>query len=65
VQGHLRNNPLQVKIETTCGHCGEKMELFVDSDLSYRVECGGPNPLVFEPDIDWSKFEDPNIIDGY
>jgi hypothetical protein len=36
-----------------------------DSDLNSRVERGGPNSLVFEPEIDWNEFKDPNIIDGY
>jgi hypothetical protein len=54
-----------VEIKTSCAHCGEAIELVVDSELTYRVEKGGPSPLVFEPEIDWSKFKDPTIIDGY
>ena len=65
MQGHLRKSPLVVEINTTCAHCGEAMELVVDSELNYRIEKGGPSPLVFEPDIDWSEFKDPTIIDGY
>jgi hypothetical protein len=37
----------------------------VDRDLNHRIVEGGPAPLVFEPEIDWSRFRDPNIIDGY
>ena len=65
MQGHLRKSPLEVKINTTCAHCGEAMELIVDSELNYRIPNGGPSPLVFEPEIDWSEFKDPTIIDGY
>lgn len=65
MQGHLRKSPLEVEITTTCAHCGEAIELIVDSGLNYRIEKGGPSPLVFEPEIDWSEFKDPNIIDGY
>jgi hypothetical protein len=65
VQGHLRNSRLEVEIKSTCAHCGEVIELVVDSELNYRIEKGGPSPLVFEPEIDWSTFKDPNIIDGY
>ena len=65
MQGHLRKSPLVVEIKTTCAHCGEAMALVVDSELDYRIEQGGPSPLVFEPDIDWSEFKDPTIIDGY
>jgi hypothetical protein len=54
-----------VEIKTTCAHCGETMELVVDSELNYRIEKGGPSPLVFEPTVDWSAFKDPTIIDGY
>jgi hypothetical protein len=41
------------------------MEIVVDSELNYRIVKGGPKPLVFEPEIDWSEFKDPTIIDGY
>ena len=65
MQGHLRKSPIEVTITSTCAHCGEAIELEVDSGLDYRVLKGGPQPLVFEPEIDWSTFKDPNIIDGY
>ena len=65
MQGHLRKSRLEVEIKTTCAHSGEAMELVVDSELNYRIEKGGPNPLVFVPDIDWNEFKDPTIIDGY
>jgi hypothetical protein len=65
VQGHLRKSYLEVEIKTTCAHCGEAIELVVDSELNYRIEKGGSSPLVFEPEVDWSEFKDPTIIDGY
>ena len=65
VQGHLRKSFLEVKIGTSCAHCGRPMEIVVDSDLNYRIVEGGRTPLVFEPAVDWSRFKDPNIIDGY
>jgi len=65
VQGRLTGNALEVEIVTSCAHCGRGMEIVVDSDLDYRVVEGGEAPLVFEPDVDWSQFRDPNIIDGY
>jgi len=65
VQGHLRKSPLEVEIKSTCAHCGEAIELVVDSELNYRIDRGGPDALIFEPEIDWSRFKDPNIIDGY
>jgi hypothetical protein len=65
VQGHLRNSPLEVEIRTSCAHSGERLVIAVDSDLNHRIVQGGPAPLVFEPDVDWQRFKDPNIIDGY
>ncbi|UCF79076.1 MAG: hypothetical protein JSW03_02135 [Candidatus Eiseniibacteriota bacterium] len=65
VQGHLRNSFLEVEIGTSCAHCDSRMEIVVGSNLNYRIVEGGPTPLVFEPDVDWSQFRDPNIIDGY
>jgi 5-methylcytosine-specific restriction endonuclease McrA len=65
VQGLLRKSSLEVEIKSTCAHCGEPIELVVDSELNHRVARGGPNPLVFEPDINWAEFKDPTIIDGY
>jgi hypothetical protein len=62
---HSWHGPLEVEITTACARCDEAIELVVDSDLNYRIEKGGSNPLVFESDIDWSEFEDPTIIDGY
>jgi hypothetical protein len=61
----VRKSPVVVDITTTCAHCGESMELVVDSELNHRIEKGGSSPLVFEPEIDWSRFKDPTIIDGY
>jgi hypothetical protein len=37
----------------------------VDAELNYRINAGGQDPLVFEPEIDWSEFNEPSIIDGY
>ena len=65
VQGRLRDRDLEVEIRTVCAHFGDPMVLAVDSELRHRVERGGPNPLVFEPTVDWSTFSEPTIIDGY
>ena len=65
VQGQLRKSFLDVAIRTTCAHCGEAMEIVVDSELSHQIVRGGESPLVFEPKINWSEFKDPTIIDGY
>jgi hypothetical protein len=41
------------------------MRFGIDSELSWRILEGGSSPLVFEPEVDWATFSDPNIIDGY
>ena len=41
------------------------MEIALDSELHFQVRDGGPEPLVFEPEIDWRAFRAPNIIDAY
>jgi len=41
------------------------MEFTIDSELNYQIVKGGSIPLIFEPDVDWSEFKDPTIIDGY
>jgi hypothetical protein len=39
--------------------------MVVDQDLRWKVESSGARPLLFEPDVDWSRFRGPNIIDVY
>ena len=65
VQGRLFGEELSVEIRTECGCCGKSMHLTVTSDLRYEVHDAGAEPLVFEPELDWSCFTDPNIIHGY
>jgi hypothetical protein len=65
VQGRLHDRFLEVEIQTTCAHCGELMVIVVDSELDHRIERGGQMSLVFEPEVDWSTFSEPTIIDGY
>ena len=54
-----------MEIDSSCAHCGEPIRLEVTSKLSHRVIEGGPLPLVFEPDVDWSTFSEPSIINAY
>jgi hypothetical protein len=41
------------------------MRLVVGSDLRHQISGGSTRPLVFEPEIDWSKFAEPNITHAY
>jgi hypothetical protein len=65
VQGRLRKEHLSVAIRTECAHCARPMHIVVDSELEYRVDDEGAEPLVFEPHVDWEAFAEPNIIHAY
>jgi len=41
------------------------MRLTVDSEMQVQVELAGSNPMFFEPQIDWPRFQEPNIIHAY
>ncbi len=41
------------------------MRFTVGSDLKSQVAAGSPEPLLFEPEIDWATFTEPNIIHAY
>jgi hypothetical protein len=65
VQGRLRKRQLSIEILTACAHCERRMRLVVGSNLSNRTVAGGAKPLIFEPEVDWSNFTEPNIIHSY
>ncbi len=65
VEGRLRERRLSVEIDTACAHCGRSMRIGVASDLTYRVIAGNEQPLLFEPEVDWRTFSEPNIIHAY
>ena len=41
------------------------MSISVDSELRYRVHDENAEPLIFEPQVDWATFSEPNIIHAY
>jgi hypothetical protein len=41
------------------------MRLTVGSDLKHQVVAGSNRPLIFEPQVDWSTFAEPNITRAY
>jgi len=65
VQGNLRRTELTVEISSRCANSEKLIRLAVDDELNYRILDGSPALLVFEPDVDWDTFTDPNILDGY
>jgi hypothetical protein len=65
VQGRLRHEELSVRISTECAHCQQPLHIEVDSGMGYDVQEASAEPLVFEPQVDWATFEEPNIIHAY
>lgn len=59
------NRKLAARIETSCAHCGRKLDLEVENDLNWSVRQRDASPLLFEPKIDWSRFRAANIIHDY
>jgi len=41
------------------------MRFTVGSDLNYRIADRAAKPLLFEPEINWATFAQPNIIQEY
>jgi len=65
VQGRLRKKRLSIEIETECGHCARPMRVTFGSDLKHQIIAGSAGLLVFEPEIDWATFTEPNITHAY
>jgi alkylmercury lyase-like protein len=65
VQGRLINKPLSVSIKTECAHCSRPIDFTLDQDLHYQLTDPSAVPLVFEPQVDWPNFKEPNIIHAY
>ena len=54
-----------MSVETECAHCSQPMHLEIDSDLSYSISEEGADPLVFVPEVDLYKLEEPSIIGSF
>jgi hypothetical protein len=65
VQGHLRNEPVSIEVETECVHCSQRMTLHVDSKMKVAVDPAEANPLVFTPDVETWDTEAPSIVDDF
>jgi hypothetical protein len=65
VQGKLRNQYLNVQIETECAHCSRSMEIWVDSDLNYKTNDERCKPIIFVPDVDLLNLKEDSIIDSF
>jgi hypothetical protein len=65
VQGQLRNERLGFEITTECGHCQIPIHINIDSELNYRVQDQGAEPMIYMPMVDFDKLDDPSIIDAF
>jgi hypothetical protein len=65
VQGQLRREKLSFLIETECAHCRKPIHIEMDSDLNYKVLEPDADPLIFVPNMDFSRLKVPSIIDGF
>ena len=65
MQGRLRNEPLTIIVSTACAQSGQPIRITIDSDLRYQVDEEACDPLVFEPEMDWQGFAEPNIVNAY
>jgi hypothetical protein len=52
-------------IRTRCARTGRKLTLLVSVDGDVEVRERGAFPLLFEPEIDWERFQEPHILDDF
>ena len=65
MQGHLRGEPVTIRVDTECVHCAEPLTLEIDSDMNVQVEQVGADPMVFIPDVQVFDVKAPSIIDDF
>jgi hypothetical protein len=65
VQGRLRGERLQVRIDSECKHCSRPLTIEVNEELAWKVITAGASPLLFEPSMNWETFSGANIIHDY
>jgi hypothetical protein len=65
VLGRLYRRPLRIEISSVCGQSSLPLGLTVASDLSWRSQTKGADPLLFVPSVNWEGFQARNIINDY
>jgi hypothetical protein len=63
VQGNLLRESLAATIKTFCHHCSQPLEIWVDSDLNFKVLTEGAAPLISVPLKNEKTTRAPNILD--
>lgn len=54
-----------IQVETECAHCKRPMQMEIDSDMNCRCTEPDCRPVIFVPDVDFSRLKDSNIIDAF
>ena len=65
MQGHLRNEPVSITVDTQCAHCAEPITLEINSEMNVHVEPAGADPMVFIPAVPVFDVKAPSIIDDF
>ena len=65
VQGQLLGKTVSVVVKTVCAQSGRPLEFELDSHMDYRVVGEPERPMAFEPLVDWSTFDEANIVRRY
>ena len=65
VEGRLMRKTFWARIDTVCAYCRRKLEIRVDNELQRTVIKPNVEILLFDPEVDWSRFTKPSIIDDY
>ncbi len=63
VQGQLGGRAVSAVVTTACAHCGEPLRIQTDGRSRAVAERG--SPLVFAPLVDFRRWKEPSIIDGF
>ena len=65
VQGRLRKETVSITVISECAHCKRPLHIEIDSDMNYRCRESGCRPMIFVPEVDFSRLKDPNIIEAF
>jgi hypothetical protein len=65
VQGRLREEEVSITVDTECAHCRRPMQLTIDSSMNRRCPEADCRPVIFVPEVDFSRLECPSIIEAF
>lgn len=65
MQGRIRGEHVSASVQSECAECRAELGFTIDSEFRWRIEIGGPGPLLFEPSIDWAGFRGATIVNDY